>query len=211
MENSLHLAEPVALARPRGAHRFEAFSLKLARRLTFYRRPLLEQWVRLEANPAVTTFCERPGYVQIDGHQRPADFWVRYVDRQELLILGDCQNESDATKSQRDLDGKALSIRRVSPAELAAARIWIDNWQRMLPCVVANRGLVSPALSQAIESFLDTPQRLLAIEREFATFDPVLIRTALFGLLHSGSVSAPELQTQPLSLLTSFVAPGAAS
>jgi hypothetical protein len=61
MENSLHIAEPVALARPRGAHRFEAFSLKLARRLTFYRRPLLEQWVRLEANPAVTTFCERPG------------------------------------------------------------------------------------------------------------------------------------------------------
>jgi hypothetical protein len=45
MENSLHIAEPVALVRPRSAHRFEGFSPKLARRLTFYRRGLLELWI----------------------------------------------------------------------------------------------------------------------------------------------------------------------
>jgi hypothetical protein len=66
MKNSLHSRS--RSRSPRGAHRFEAFSPKLARRLTFYRRSLLEQWVLLEANPAVTIFCERPGYVQIDGH-----------------------------------------------------------------------------------------------------------------------------------------------
>jgi hypothetical protein len=43
MEKSPHIAEPVAIARPRGAHRFEAFSAKLARRMTFYRRASLEQ------------------------------------------------------------------------------------------------------------------------------------------------------------------------
>jgi len=37
MENFQHIAAPVALARPRGAHRFEVFSPKLARRLPFYR------------------------------------------------------------------------------------------------------------------------------------------------------------------------------
>jgi len=52
---------------------------------------------------------------------------------------------------------------------------------------------------------------LLAIEREFSTGDPVLVRAALFGLVHSGRVSASELHTQPLSLLTSFEAVGAAS
>jgi hypothetical protein len=82
MEGSLHIAEPIALARPPGAHRFEAFSSKLARRVMFYRRPLLEQWLLLEADPGVVTFCERPGYVLIDGYRRLADFWVRYVDRQ---------------------------------------------------------------------------------------------------------------------------------
>lgn len=205
MEHSLHIAGPVALARPRGAHRFEAFSPKLGRRMTFYRRAVLEQWVLLEADPLVITFCERPGYVQFNGHNRLADFWARYVDRNELVILDDrvCF-EGDATKPDRTLDTQVCSIRWVVPAELAAARVWIENWQRILPCLVANRDLVPPTLPKAIARFLKQPQRLLAIEREFATGDPVLVRTAVFGLLHNGRVSAPELQTQPLSLLTSF-------
>ncbi|WP_242681799.1 hypothetical protein [Paraburkholderia hospita] len=87
MEDSLHIAEPIALARPRGAHRFEAFSPKLARRVMYYRRPLLEQWLLLEADPNVITFCERPGYVLTDGYRRLADFWVRYSDRHELVFL----------------------------------------------------------------------------------------------------------------------------
>ena len=33
-----------------------------------------------------------------------------------------------------------------------------------------------------------------------------LVRAALFGLLHDGRISSCELQTQPLSLLTPFVA-----
>lgn len=206
MENSLHTAEPVALARPRGAHRFEAFSPKLARRMTFYRRALVELWVLLEADPLVVAFCERPGYIQIDRHKRLADFWVRYVDRNELVILEDRSCEVDATRPDRVLDVDTCTIRRVAPAELAAARVWIENWQRMLPCLVANRDLVPPALPQAIARFTNEPQRLLAIEREFSTGDPIPVRTAVFGLLHSGRVSASELRTQPLSLLTSFAA-----
>jgi hypothetical protein len=52
--------------------------------------------------------------------------------------------------------------------------------------------------------FVDEPRRLLDIEREFMTSDPVIVRTALFSLLHGGRVSASALKTQPLSLLTSF-------
>ena len=211
MEDSLHIAEPIALARPRGAHRFEAFSPKLARRVMFYRRPLLEQWLLLEANPRVTTFCERPGYVLIDGYRRLADFWVRYVDRQELVILSDSAIEGNLMESRRDLDGNALPIRLVAPAEFAAARGWTANWQRMLPYLVTNGGLVPSTLPRAIARFLKQPQRLLAIEREFSAGDSVLVRAALFGMLHNGQVTAPELQTQPLSLLTSFAATEATS
>ncbi len=112
-------------------------------------------------------------------------------------------------ESWHDLDAAALPIREVVPAEIAAARAWIDNWQRMLPYIVANRDLPSAALSRAIERFLAHPHRLLDVEREFATGDPVLVRTALFGLLHAGKVNAPELRTQPLSLLTTFLVEGA--
>ncbi|MGX0623287.1 hypothetical protein ACUXAV_006011 [Cupriavidus metallidurans] len=172
----------------------------------FYQRPAVEQWLLLEADPAVVSFCERPGYAQIDGCRRLADFWVRYGDREELILLDDARSEDEAPAANSDLDDKALSIRYVAIAELAAARIWIDNWQRMLPYLVANRDLVAPTVPGAIERFLKEPQRLLAIEREFSTGDPVLVRAALFGLLHAGKVTAQELRTQPLSLLTMFVA-----
>lgn len=204
MEDSRPIAVPIPLARPRGAHRFEAFSPKLARRVMFYRRSLLEQWLLLEANPNATSFCERPGYVLIDGYRRLADFFVRYVDRRELVILIDPMIDESAKASCRNLDGTAIPIRPVSPAELAAARVWTDNWQRMLPYLVTNRTFVPETLLQAIARFVTSPQRLLAIEREFSPGDPVLVRTALFSLLHSGQVSAPELRTKPLSLLTSF-------
>ncbi|MBY4867667.1 hypothetical protein K6W76_14270 [Burkholderia anthina] len=206
MENALHIAEPVALARPRGAHRLEAFSPKLARRMTFYRRAVVEHWVLLEADPSVIVFCERPDYIQIDRHKRLADFLVRYVDRNELVILDDRFSEVDATKPDRVLDVDTYTIRRIAPDELAAPRIWIESWQRILPCLVANRDLVPLALPQAIARFVKGPRRQLDIERECSTGDTVLVRTAVFGLLHSGRVSAPELRTQPLSLLPSFAA-----
>lgn len=207
MENILQVPQPVALARPRGAHRLECFSPKANRRITLYRPAALEQWILLEANPAVTTFCERPGYIQAEGRRLLADFWVRYVDRQELVILFDPAEELGA-KTVASLDAAELAVRSVQQPELAASRVWIENWKRILPCIVATRGLVSPALSNAIGRFVAHPQRLLSIEREFSTGDPVLVRAAIFGSLHAGRVRAPELHARELSLLTEFVAAG---
>jgi hypothetical protein len=206
MENSPHMAEPLPAVRPKGAHRFEVFSPKLARRLTFFRRALVDAWILLEADPFATRFCERPGYVQVDEQRRLADFWVEFVDHQELVILDEFHDAAGDTGVGRTYHGAGLSVRRVVAADLAAARMWIDNWQRMLPSVVANRGLIPASLLVAIERFVRTPQPLLAIERELSTGDPALIRAALFSLLHAGRVRAPELHTQALSLMTSFVA-----
>jgi hypothetical protein len=209
MENSLHITQPVAVARPRGTHRFEVFSPKLKRRLTFYRRLALEQWVLIEADPAISIFCERPGFVQSGGQRYLADFWVRYVDRQELVLLSDAVIDTD-TKPDANLDVAVLSVRSVQPPELAAARVWIDNWRRMLPCIVAIRGLLSPSLLNAIERFVARPQQLLTIEREFSTGDPILVRAAVFNLLHTGRACAPDLHTEALSLLTPFAVTGEA-
>ncbi|MDH6147223.1 MULTISPECIES: hypothetical protein [Paraburkholderia] len=211
MADTLHATRSVALGRPRGAHRFEAFSPKLARRVMFYRRALLEQWLLLEANPKVINFCERPGYVLINGKRHLTDFWMRYVDRDELVVLSELLSGSDVDASRAEVDAGTAAIRFVASAELAAARAWTDNWQRILPYLVANRALVPATLPPAIMQFVEEPRRLLDIEREFLTNDPVIVRAALFSLLHSGRVSASALQTQPLSLLTSFVALEASS
>ncbi len=127
MGNSLPILQPVALARPRGAHRFEAFSPKLARRVTLYRFVALQQWVILEASPSVEAFCENPGFVIIGEQQILADFWIRYADRNELVILSETAFEIDAvSKTGGTLDMQGLSIRRIESAG-AARRTCVDR------------------------------------------------------------------------------------
>ena len=92
------------------------------------------------------------------------------------------------------------------PGEGAAARVWTGNWQRMLPVLVAARGLVKPSMLGAMERFLESPQSLMTIEREFSTGDPSIVRAAAFELLHRGRIQALELHTESLSFLTRFVA-----
>ncbi|GAB7544024.1 hypothetical protein [Cupriavidus sp. 8B] len=94
----------------------------------------------------------------------------------------------------------------VDASKLAASRIWIDNWLRMLPSIVATRGLVPVSLLDAVERFVASPQPLLTIEREFSRGDPVLVRAAIFSLLHAGRVSARELRIDPLSWMMTFEA-----
>ena len=98
MENSLYIPEPVALARPRDAHRFEAFSPKLARRVMFHRRPLLDQRLLLATNPEVIAFCERPGY----GVMRaPSTIGLPPVDGGETCSVASLQEAKTCAAARR--------------------------------------------------------------------------------------------------------------
>ncbi|RKR31253.1 MULTISPECIES: hypothetical protein [Paraburkholderia] len=201
-----HSFEPLALPRPRGAHRYDVFSPKLGRRLTLYRRSAFDVWLMIESDPAVQTFCERPGHIAVDGQRFVVDFWARYGDRECLVLLSESTPAIERLRNFPDFDPKAITVRRIDAAERAAARVWTGNWQRMLPVLVVARGLVKPSMLDAIERFVASPQSLLSIEREFSTGDPVLVRAAAFELLHRGRIQALELYTETLSLLTRFAA-----
>jgi hypothetical protein len=207
MEHSLHSSDPIAMTRPRGAH-FEVFSPKLSRRLTVYRRAVLDAWMLIESDPSVVTFSERPGVVLIGEHYHQVDFSVRYADRDELLIAADWPVGEDVDVYDT-VDTSASPIRFIPRVEMVAARIWIDNWHRMLPNIVATRGLISTSLLRGIERFANKPQQLVTIEREFSTGDPTVVRAATFRLLHEGRLRAPDLRVESLSLLTPFVIAGA--
>ncbi|WNC95012.1 hypothetical protein RI103_34605 [Paraburkholderia sp. FT54] len=172
MVNVLRSFEPLTLPRPRGAHRYDVFSPKLGRRLTLYRRSAFEAWLMLEANPAVKTFCERPGFIAVDGQRRVVDFWARSDDDECLVVLSEITPATDRPRSRPDFDPEAFAVRHIDAAERAAARVWTGNWQRMLPVLVAARGLVKPSLPSAIERFVVSPQSLMTIEREFSLARP---------------------------------------
>ncbi|WP_027802907.1 hypothetical protein [Paraburkholderia dilworthii] len=210
MVDILRSFEPLMLPRPRGAHRYDVFSPKLGRRLTLYSRSAFEAWLMLEADAATNGFCERPGFMVVDGQRCVVDFWARSVERECLVLLSDAI-PACLPRGCADLDIESFAVRHIDAAERAAARVWTGNWQRMLPVLVAARGLVKPSLSGAIERFVVKPQPLMAIEREFSTGDPVLVRAAVFELLHRGCVQASSLHTESLSLHTSFVSSEAMS
>ncbi|WP_332451131.1 hypothetical protein [Burkholderia ubonensis] len=127
MDDSRHAMRPVTTPRPHGAPRLDAFSLKLNRRLTLFQRGAPELWLLIEADPAALTFCERPGYAQLGGQCRLADFWVRYVDREELVILSDSLSERSPHVARPDDELDGMPIRSVTSTDLAAAQVWIDN------------------------------------------------------------------------------------
>ena len=184
---------PVPATRPRGARLLEAYSPKLERRVRFFDHLAFSQWIRLEAEPGVLKFCERPARVDRHPDSCLIDFWIQRADTQKLLLI-----ESRYDLAAQDVDGLAVDV--VPLAELAAARMWISNWSRMLPVISATRFLVPQSLSKALLGRVVEPQPLARLERELSVGDAAVVRGAIFELLRTGQLRAPSLHHQPLDL-----------
>ena len=188
---------PLEVTRPRGCRLLEAFSPELARPIRLFERASFQQWIRLEADPAVLSLCERPARLGIKRDGRLIDFWGQRRNGEEMLLLG----HGDAEQTVPDqIDGTALRV--VAPAELAVANIWVTNWQRMLPVINATRTLLPKGLTKSVLSFVHEPIALARIEHQFSIGDPSLVRGVIFELVRTGGLCAPALHTQPLSLHT---------
>ncbi len=204
MDESTRFLSAVSVPRPRGARIIEAFSPKLGRRLQCFGRHAFDQWICLESDPAVLTFCERPLEVERGADKCMIDLWARHRDQETLLLLGDGQPFAEAI-----VDNISIPIRRIPLAELSAAHIWISNWERMLPYIVSCRQFITTSLLLAISELVSEPMQLSRIERDAGLSDPTLVRAAVFRLLHRGQLRAPILAVESLSQLTQFEPPGA--
>ena len=121
-------AAPLDAPRPRGARLLEAFSPKLGRRVRLFDHACFEQWIRLEADPSVLWLCERPARLGAARDARHIDFWVQRCDGEQLLLVDRAAEPTPETVI-------GLPVHRIAAAELAAAAMWVSNWQRMLPVV----------------------------------------------------------------------------
>ena len=196
---SARFSAPITAPRPRGARLLTAFSPTLERTVRTFDHHGLWQWVRLETDPQITSFCEHPARLGKDDDARLIDFWVQRGDSDEFLVL-----DRDRTLDEIPtyLDGIALRI--VPAAELAAAGTWITNWLRMLPVITATRGLVPKNLLRAATKLVCEPVALSFVEHKLAVGDPCLVRGAVFELLRTGRLLAPSLHSQALSLHTTI-------
>ncbi|KVD78832.1 hypothetical protein WI89_30630 [Burkholderia ubonensis] len=72
--------------RPYYAHRYDLFGLKIGRRLTLFGQDALDLWIRLELDPHVLAYCDRPMCIPDTKPSRLVDFWVRTFDGEKLCI-----------------------------------------------------------------------------------------------------------------------------
>ncbi len=131
------------------------------------------------------------------GREHTPDLWVRHAHRAVFLHWVD-----DDTILPAEWMG--IEVRRVSTAQLAANRIWVTNWERMLPVITVTRDCVSKQRLAEVRRFVTAPMSLARIEREFVAGDPMGLRGAVFRLLAAGTLIAPALKTERLWLQTLF-------
>ena len=73
--------------RPRGSRLLTAYSHKLSRTVRAFDHSAFEQWVRLEVDPSVVSFCEHPCRVGAADDGALIDFWLGRSGQEEMLVV----------------------------------------------------------------------------------------------------------------------------
>jgi hypothetical protein len=194
--------KPIEMSRRPWQRRIEVYSPKLKRRLTLFSWVAHDAWLLLEADPAVKVFCERPAYLEgVAG--RLIDFWVNSGRHAKFWLLW--PSESEKTPLPKSVQGVALRI--VRRADLMALDRRIQNWSQILPYRVSFARFPNARLQNDIFNRLEKPHRLERLEAAFHPLDVATVRAALFELLATGKVIAPDLDVRPLGLTTMFRRP----
>ncbi|MGF6727446.1 hypothetical protein P3T43_006838 [Paraburkholderia sp. GAS41] len=192
-------------ARPHGAHRYDLFGPKIGRRLTLFGRLALDLWVRLESDPHVVTYCERPLCIPGARPPRVVDFWVRTHDDEKLYLVRQT-GEARSVAQGGPLfpafhlwsHASSLQLQMIHPRELDDPQVLHENRTMMLRYLAGSYALPVKKLTSDVITACSDGTTLAELERRFATVDPMLVRSAVFRLVLTGEVGCPALAFEPL-------------
>ena len=196
-ESAPRFVTPMGAPRPRGARRLTAFSPKLGRTIRAFDHFAFHQWICLEVDPGIVSFCEHPCRTGAGDDGTLIDFWAACRGHEEMLVVERRQGSTKLPKSVQN-----APLRLVPAAEQAAAAAWVANWLRMIPVINATRGTAPKNFIKSVLSLVRQPLALSLVEHELSVGDPAVVRGTIFELLRTGQLMAPSLRTQALSLHT---------
>ena len=198
------ILEPVAISRPRSSHRYEAYSPKLARRITLFSWDAVQLWTLFEAEAAIDFFCERPGLVMHEKRWQLADFWVQRAGLSEVWFLPDTELVPIGP-ARRIESSSIVQIKLADLAFLSDQAMLVRNWQAILPYIVSNHRLFNPAQKRRVLDFCTQSQALVDIERAELPADPIVTRSTTFDLVRSGQLLAEDLHVRSLDSSSRFI------
>ncbi|MBR7745225.1 hypothetical protein [Undibacterium baiyunense] len=190
-------------ARPYKSHRYDVFGPKVRRMLTLFGSYQIDTWLLLESNPLVLSYCERPVVIHDAKPKLTVDFSVSYAERDELwLIDRDTGANFSLEKSfpiflewarQNNFD-----VRTMSKKDPSISKIYLENWGYIVRDLSANSRYLNSHLLNSVLEVLEEPRPIIAVCNLFPLEDPVLVRVAVYSLLHSGKASCPDIKDSPL-------------
>jgi hypothetical protein len=202
---TLRFQAPAENRRPYGCHRFDAWSPKLGRRLMLFGEWALSAWIAIEADANVVGFCERPMVIGSQKPPRVVDFWIKRIVSEELWLLlrekeqmQQAQGETLVPAFRSWVQDAGLTVRFLRPEEFALGEQLRRNWSTVLHYLAANQALLRQELIDRLRGECRGGAQLEALEKRFAPEDPILVRTAIFCLLHQGAVRASEFESDPI-------------
>jgi hypothetical protein len=166
---------------------------KLARPVVLNSLRQLQLWTLLEANPGITRYVERPCEADGDAEGLTADFWALGNGRPTWLRVEGATHE----QATAGLPAQRPSLVLVSAEELDRHRVWIQNWQSLLPYLSCSASIDLSGLRAQVVAFFAREASLEDAERHLAATDPVLVRAATIDGLHRGDLYSAELLVSP--------------
>lgn len=193
--------------RPFKSHRYDVFGIKIQRSLFLYGELALSAFIALESKPTVVGYCERPIVIDETKPKRVVDFWVRHAVGDELWFL---LRPSELKWIERDYpptrafctwaETRNLQIRLHTPESLGLGSLHQRNWGEIIRYLTANLRYVDSKLLKRVCDYCQATCCIGEIQAAFPQDDPILVRTAVFRLMHSGVLAGVDLGNVRLGL-----------
>jgi hypothetical protein len=198
---------PVESKRPHGAHLFEVFSPKAERRLALFGVAALRCWLKIEADPLVTTLCERPLMLPEKKRHRAVDFWTSGSLASKYLMI------IDAATAASVADGEQLypafqawarevecEVQYISSASLAEeASLWYTNWTDALQHLSRYQNYLPDDVLPRIERMCTGRRTIASFFENGSQENREMVRAAVFQLVHAGKLRFVDVTNHPLS------------
>jgi hypothetical protein len=197
-----------------GNNRLIVYSPTLKRRLVLSSLLEGDDWVRIE-RARKKHFCEQPRRVEVSmptGVVRTVfDFWIHHEDNteeyREVKFSRDVLNNPRAIRqieAQRTWCG-LHGFKHVVATELTirANPLELENWKMILHYLAMTSSIDLLSITKKVMRLLTSVRRITiaALEKAFDLIDGMLVRAAVFTLLHRHWAKAP-LDTQRLTRST---------
>jgi hypothetical protein len=194
-----------------GNNRWFVYSPSLKRQMVLGSDLEHDEWVRTEATKK-KFFCEQPRRVEVrlpTGIVRTVfDLWIHWDDGTEEYRevkysheLGDGARAIRQVEAQRtwcELHGFKHEV--VTEKIIRANPLYLENWKLILRHLAMTSRIDIGPITKVVTRFLLKVGRatVAMIERACASWDQVLVRSAIFSLLHNHFAKA-SLDSQPFS------------